>query len=73
MRRLGHAERDDLGSQLRVRRAHTVIAVAVDARGWDEACEALEQLERGEEELGAAVHVMFGEAVEETAVGGGGR
>jgi pentatricopeptide repeat protein len=42
----GLAEGDDLGSQLRVRREHTVIAVAVNARRWDEACEALDELER---------------------------
>jgi hypothetical protein len=48
-----------------------VVAVTVHARGRDEPGQALEQLEGGEQDLGAAVHVRLGEPVEETAVGGG--
>ena len=38
---------------------------------WDEPRQALKQIEGGEKDLGAAVHVRFGEPVEEAALGRG--
>jgi hypothetical protein len=55
-----------------------VVAVAMDPRGRDELGEGLEELERREQQLGAAVGPTFGgcpgfrEAVEKTALGRGG-
>ena len=48
-----------------------MVTVAVYARGRDEPGQALDELEGGEQDLGAAVDVRFGEPVEETAVGRG--
>ena len=56
-------------AQLGIRGQDPVVAVAVDARGRDELCERIEELEGREQELGAPVHVRFGEAVEEAALG----
>jgi hypothetical protein len=41
----------------------------MDPRGRDELGEGLEELERGEQHLGAAVDVGFREAVEKPALG----
>ena len=46
-----------------------MVAVAVHTRWRDEPCQALEQLEGGEHDLCAAVHVRFGEPVEERLSG----
>ncbi len=48
---------------------HTVVAMAVDPRGRDEPGDSLEELEGREQQLGAAVDVGFGEAVEKTTLG----
>ena len=52
---LGPADEGDGGSQAGVRSEHSV--VAVDARGSDQASEPLDQLQRGEQELGTAVTI----------------
>ena len=45
-----------------------MVAVTMDARGWDELGEGVEELEGREQQLSAAVDVGFGEAVEEAAL-----
>jgi hypothetical protein len=45
-----------------------VIAVAVHARRWHEGDEALEELQRREDNLGAPVRSRFGEPIEEPRV-----
>jgi hypothetical protein len=45
-----------------------VVAVAVDARGRDEVGKSIEELERGEPDLGAPVRVGRGEAVDEPSL-----
>jgi hypothetical protein len=43
--------------------------MAMDPRGRDELGKSLEELERGEQQLGAAVDVRLGEAVDQAALG----
>ncbi len=45
-----------------------MVAMAMDSRGRDELGEGLEELERGEQQLGATVDVGFREPVEEAAL-----
>jgi hypothetical protein len=54
-----------------MRREDPVVAVAVHARRGHEGDEALEELERREDDLGAPVWRGFGEPIEEARVGGG--
>jgi hypothetical protein len=42
--------------------------MTMHSRGWDELGESVEQLERREQQLGAAVYVGFRETVEEAAL-----
>ncbi len=67
-RRLGPAEGHDVGPEPGIGSQHTVVAMAMDPRGRDELGESLEELERGEQQLGAAVDVGFREPVEEAAL-----
>ena len=46
-----------------------MVAVTMDAWGRDELREGLEQLEGREQQLGTAVDIGFGEAVEKAALG----
>ncbi len=57
---MGPADDRDGGTELGVRRQDAVIAVAVDARGWDERSEPLKELKRRVQELGAAVGRRLG-------------
>jgi hypothetical protein len=66
---LGSTERHDMAPQSGVGGEDPVIAVTMDARGRDELREGLEEFERREQQLSAAVHVGFREAVEEAALG----
>jgi hypothetical protein len=59
----------DVGAQSGVGSQNPVVAMAMEARGWDELGDGVEELEWREQPLGAAVDVGFGEAVDETAVG----
>jgi hypothetical protein len=45
--------------------------MAMDPRGWDELGEGVEELERCKQQLGAAVDVRLGEAVDQAALGRG--
>ena len=60
-----------MGPEPGIRSQHTVVAMAMDPRGRDELGEGLEELERGEQQLGAAVDVRLGEAVDQAALGRG--
>ncbi len=57
---LGPTDRDDRGAQAGVRRQDAMIAMAVDVRGRNELGQSLQELEGGEQELGATVHVRLG-------------
>ena len=48
-----------------------MVAMAMDSRGRDELGEGLEELERREQQLGAAVDVRLGETVNQAALGRG--
>jgi len=48
-----------------------VVSVAMDSRGRDEAGDPLEELERREQELGAAVGGRLGQPIDESGVGRG--
>lgn len=61
----------DGGPQLGVRGEGAVIAVAVHARGRDEASESLQKLERGEAKLGTTVLRRPGEPIDEAALARG--
>jgi hypothetical protein len=56
-------ESHDGAPEAGVRCESPVVGVAVDARGWDEAGESLEELDRGEVNFRAPVRVGCGEAV----------
>jgi hypothetical protein len=58
-----------MGPEPGVRSQNAVVAVAMNARRRDELGEGLEELEGREEQLGAAVDIGFGEAVEKAALG----
>jgi hypothetical protein len=58
-----------MGPEPGIRRQDTVVAVAMNSRGRDELREGVEELEGCEQQLGAAVDVGLGEAVEEAALG----
>ncbi len=55
-----------MGPEPGIRSQHTVVAVAMDPRGRDELGEGLEELERREQQLGAAVDVGLGKGSHET-------
>ena len=46
-----------------------MISMTVDARGWDEASDPLEELNRREQELGAAVGRRLGQPIDELGLG----
>ncbi|MDA0330334.1 MAG: hypothetical protein O2958_15185, partial [Gemmatimonadetes bacterium] len=65
----GPSDRDHRGPEARVGSEDPVVAVAVEARGWDEASQALEQLEGSEAKRLATVHIGLGEPVDQAGVG----
>jgi len=67
--RLGPAEGDGGGAELGVGRQDAVVTVAMNAWGWDEPSDSLEEFEGGEPELDAPVEIGFGEPVEELCLG----
>jgi len=69
--RLGRSstEGDDGGTQTGMRREDAVIAVAVHARRWREGDEALEELQRREDNLGAPTGVGLGNRYRRRASG----
>ena len=66
---LGPADGDDGRSGSRVRGEHAVVPVAVHAGRGDEPGDALQELEGGEQDLGAPIGRGFGEAIEEPGLG----
>jgi hypothetical protein len=52
-----------------IRSQHTVVAVTVDPRGWDELGDGLKELDGRKQQLGAAVDVRLGESVDQAALG----
>ncbi len=65
---LGPADRDHDGPQACVGSQDPVVPVPMDARGWHEAGQAVEQFEGRERKLVAAVHIGLGEPVDETSL-----
>ncbi len=63
------ADGDDGGAQIGMRCEDAVIAVAVHARRRHEGDEALEELQRREDDVGAPVRGGFGEPIENLRVG----
>jgi hypothetical protein len=53
------------GTQRRVGDQDPIIAVAVLARWWDQCCDALEQLQGREDELGAPIGTWLGQVVDQ--------
>ena len=47
---------------------HAVVAVSVDARRWNQACEPVEELEGAEADAGASVVCRSGQFVDQTGV-----
>jgi hypothetical protein len=56
----GSTDSDDGGAQAGMGRQDAVVAVAVHARRWHEGDEALEELQRREDDLGTPVRPTFG-------------